>query len=213
MVLQRGCKRALAEGFLQFPVDHEAAAVATPLGDDWFPHPRGWPPLRLAGLAEERWQALPSERDERQAEDAVPAPRVRIRVPPPEFLVEILGGGGGQSRLAEEHETHAVGQHHTAEDMADTGAVILSTGTTFFLATLTAIFAMRLIRELLRSPRQGDLVLNPELQGPGGSDAQVLQLDVPGLQPFRPYSGPGHRLKDDSQPSSGAAQEVSHEVD
>lgn len=78
-------------------------------------------------------------------------------------------------------------RHH--EDMGDLGLALLSSGTTVFLAMISAFFAIRLFRELRPPP-------NPEMQG-------VLQLDIPGLQPFRPFSGQGHRLHADPKPALG----------
>ncbi|CAL1169115.1 unnamed protein product [Cladocopium goreaui] len=98
--------------------------------------------------------------------------------------------------------THLEHHHGSHEDsMSDLGLALISSGTTIFLAMISAIFAMRLFREMLRPQATG-------AQGGQGDMQGVLQLEVPGVQPFRPFSGQGHRLimeadKDDA--SGGAA--------
>eukprot|EP00434_Breviolum_minutum_P017497 symbB.v1.2.015443.t1/scaffold1114.1/size137040/1 len=94
-------------------------------------------------------------------------------------------------------------EHHTNHDdsMSDVGLALISSGTTIFLAMISAIFAMRLFREMLRPQTPAG--------NPTGDMQGVLQLDIPGVQPFRPFSGQGHRLvmepEKDERPSTDAA--------
>eukprot|EP00435_Cladocopium_sp_Y103_P005588 s1259_g1.t2 len=100
-------------------------------------------------------------------------------------------------------------EHHGSHEdsMSDLGLALISSGTTIFLAMISAIFAMRLFREMLRPQATAGA------QGGGQGDMQgVLQLEIPGVQPFRPFSGQGHRLvmeadKDDATGGAAASGE------
>mmetsp|Transcript_55441 Transcript_55441/g.104109 ORF Transcript_55441/g.104109 Transcript_55441/m.104109 type:complete len:289 (-) Transcript_55441:41-907(-) len=101
-------------------------------------------------------------------------------------------GSAGPHEQAEHHRPHAVEhlEHHPHDDMTDVGVALISSGTTIFLAFMSAVFAMRLFRELMRPPPQQLPGFNPtEGDVPG-----VVQLDIPGVQPFRPFAGQGYRL-------------------
>ena len=105
--------------------------------------------------------------------------------------------GSGGSEHVDHHRQHAVEhlEHHPHEPhddtMTDVGVALISSGTTIFLAFMSAIFAMRLFREMMRPPAQQMQGMNA---GADGDAPGVLQLDIPGVQPFRPFSGQGYRL-------------------
>mmetsp|Transcript_897 Transcript_897/g.842 ORF Transcript_897/g.842 Transcript_897/m.842 type:complete len:112 (-) Transcript_897:31-366(-) len=67
---------------------------------------------------------------------------------------------------------------------------IISSGTTILFAMAGAALAMRLFRELLRPRNQ-----NPE----------VVHVDIPGVQPFRPFAGQAYHLADLNKPPSPRA--------
>ncbi|CAJ1436859.1 unnamed protein product, partial [Effrenium voratum] len=86
----------------------------------------------------------------------------------------------------ERHEHEHTVAHLEHEHQDDLGLALISSGTTVFLAMISAIFAIRLFREMLRPTPGAGLV--------GEGQAQVVQLDIPGVPPFRPFSGQGYRL-------------------
>ena len=116
-------------------------------------------------------------------------------------------GSAGSDHVEHQHQ-HAVAehaQHHPHDDaMTDIGVALVSSGTTIFLAFMSAIFAMRLFREMMR-PQGQQMQMNA---GADGDVPGVLQLDIPGVQPFRPFSGQGYRLVVESD-SSKPEPEVS----
>eukprot|EP00439_Symbiodinium_sp_Y106_P057980 s2578_g8.t1 len=80
---------------------------------------------------------------------------------------------------------------------------------------MSAIFAMRLFREMMRPPAQQIQGMNA---GADGDAPGVLQLDIPGVQPFRPFSGQGYRLVMEphskaSVPSSEVTQRTKADAD
>ncbi|CAE7600901.1 unnamed protein product [Symbiodinium sp. CCMP2592] len=121
--------------------------------------------------------------------------------------------GSGGSEHVDHHHQHAVEhlEHHPHEPhddtMTDFGVALISSGTTIFLAFMSAIFAMRLFREMMRPPAQQMQGMNA---GADGDAPGVLQLDIPGVQPFRPFSGQGYRLV--MEPDSKASGVPSSEV-
>eukprot|EP00913_Durusdinium_trenchii_P002978 g2759.t1 len=87
-----------------------------------------------------------------------------------------------------EHNVAHLGHSHD-EAMSDLGLALISSGTTVLLATISAVLAMRLFREMLRTD-------TPEQPNSGG----VIQMDIPGLRPFVPFNAP---RKGDSTPKGG----------
>eukprot|EP00913_Durusdinium_trenchii_P024609 g23101.t1 len=85
-------------------------------------------------------------------------------------------------------ELHVTVWNHAAAqsfDMDEFAVAVLSYGSTILFATLGAALAMRLFREVLRPARSRD-----ELP-------DVVQMDIPGVQPFRPFAGQGYHLQAD----------------
>ena len=106
---------------------------------------------------------------------------------------DVWDRGSGTSEHVEHHHQRAAEhlEHHPHDDtMTDIGVALISSGTTIFLAFMSAIFAMRLFREMMRPPQQ----IQGLNAGADGDVPGVLQLDIPGVQPFRPFSGQGYRL-------------------
>ncbi|CAK9042588.1 unnamed protein product [Durusdinium trenchii] len=90
----------------------------------------------------------------------------------------------GPDEVHPHHHSHHV---HLEEsfDMDEFAVAVLSYGSTILFATLGAALAMRLFREVLRPARSRD-----ELP-------DVVQMDIPGVQPFRPFAGQGYHLQAD----------------
>lgn len=88
----------------------------------------------------------------------------------------------GPDEVHPHHHSHHV---HLEEsfDMDEFAVAVLSYGSTILFATLGAALAMRLFREVLRPARSRD-----ELP-------DVVQMDIPGVQPFRPCAGQGYHLQ------------------
>ena len=116
-------------------------------------------------------------------------------------------GSSSSDHAEQHHHQHSIHLEHHAHDdaMQDIGLALISSGTTIFLAFMSAIFAMRLFREVMRPSTQQIQGLNA-----GADDVPgVLQLDIPGVQPFRPFSGQGYRLVIEPPDASKPEPEVS----
>eukprot|EP00930_Biecheleria_cincta_P006426 TRINITY_DN107429_c0_g1_i1.p1 TRINITY_DN107429_c0_g1~~TRINITY_DN107429_c0_g1_i1.p1 ORF type:complete len:277 (-),score=49.27 TRINITY_DN107429_c0_g1_i1:17-847(-) len=129
-------------------------------------------------------------------------------VPPSDLLAELLDRGVGSGHSpdhAEQHHHHEDNHVHDDDQLGNFATALLTSSTTVLLAMISAIFAVRLVREMMR-PSTSPLVL-------GGPDPDVqgvqLQLDIPGVQPFRPFAGQGYRLQAEApeEKQGGAATE------
>ncbi|CAJ1388588.1 unnamed protein product [Effrenium voratum] len=138
-------------------------------------------PRRAASFVEVRWLARP-----RMSLGALPELRVAGPAEPdlPELDEEMEDEGGGEPHVMHLHQYHA-------DPMDEVAVAIISSGTTILFAMLGAALAMRLFRELLRPQRD--------------SAQEVLQMDIPGIQPFQPFGGQAHRLEREEK-RSGVVQ-------
>ena len=110
----------------------------------------------------------------------------------PDFDDEFMEGSDGAVVSQHEPHVHQHHSHHYHEDPMDEVAVaIISSGTTILFAMAGAALAMRLFRELVR---------------PRSQNADVVQVDIPGVQPFRPFAGQAYHLADRKPPSPRHAQ-------
>lgn len=139
---------------------------------------------------EEHWNAaFPDDVDERMQID--PWQHVSL----PELLATISSRGVGQAHGADHARHHAehVAAHDEHDQVGNLATAFLTSSTTVLLAMLCAAFAVRLVREMMR-PASSPLVF-----GVAGADQDIqglqLQVDVPGVQPFRPFAGQGYRLQ------------------
>ena len=106
----------------------------------------------------------------------------------PDFDDEFMEGSDGAVVSQHESHVHQHHSHHYHEDPMDEVAVaIISSGTTILFAMAGAALAMRLLRELVR---------------PRSHNAEVVQVDIPGVQPFRPFAGQAYHLTHLSKPPS-----------
>lgn len=106
----------------------------------------------------------------------------------PDFDDEFMEGSDGAVVSQHESHVHQHHSHHYHEDPMDEVAVaIISSGTTMLFAMAGAALAMRLFRELVR---------------PRSHNAEVVQVDIPGVQPFRPFAGQAYHLAHLSKPPS-----------
>lgn len=109
---------------------------------------------------------------------------------------------GGDSKVPHLHSPEA---HHAAASSSDaaTAAATVEDGepfppfATMFIAFLSALFAVRLLREIIAGQRQAA----PQNGDPTTTAPNFVALEVPGQSPFRPYSGLGHRLTGEPEPS------------
>ena len=102
---------------------------------------------------------------------------------PQDFDDEILDGPDGAAIRRHEHHVNHFDHQYQEDPMDEVAVAIISSGTTILFAMAGAALAMRLFRELLR-PRND-------------RSAELVQVDIPGVQPFRPFAGQAYHLQAD----------------
>ena len=100
-----------------------------------------------------------------------------------DFDDEILDGPDGAAIRRHEHHVNHFDHQYQEDPMDEVAVAIISSGTTILFAMAGAALAMRLFRELLR-PRND-------------RSAELVQVDIPGVQPFRPFAGQAYHLQAD----------------
>eukprot|EP00933_Yihiella_yeosuensis_P042017 TRINITY_DN36472_c0_g2_i1.p1 TRINITY_DN36472_c0_g2~~TRINITY_DN36472_c0_g2_i1.p1 ORF type:complete len:318 (+),score=62.76 TRINITY_DN36472_c0_g2_i1:65-955(+) len=115
---------------------------------------------------------------------------------------QTLSGSAGAAASSHDHH-HSLLEHLGGDEFLMS---LFSTGLTVFLASLSALSAIRLAREMVRSSAEDAYrqIYNAEgLVAGRAADlpAGMMAVDVPGVPPFTPFSGSAHRLSA-SKPST-----------